>query len=132
MSMITVQQAYGDDAIINKFPKPDYSFISPNIGISDATKIPFNKIYIDDIDLNVVRYNKADIGGRVANLVVSFSLGLLTGQELPAVQHRGLDENGQEYEKPYILKYGFGRCLALIEWVLKVGFSMCLLEQKKN
>lgn len=132
MSMITVQQAYGDDAIINKFPKPDYSFISPNIGISDAVKIPFNKIYIDDIDLNVVRNNKADIASRVANLVVSFSLGLLTNQELPAVQHRGLDENGKEYEKPYILKYGFGRCLALIEMGLKGWFFNVLTGTEKE
>lgn len=132
MSMITVQQAYGDDAIINKFPKPDYSFISPNIGISDAIKIPFNKIYIDDFYLNVARNDKADIGARVANLVVSFGLGLLTGQELPSVQHRGLDENGKEYDKPYILKYGFGRCLALIEMGLEGWFFNVLIGTEKE
>ena len=113
---ITLKEAYGDDAILKQFPKPDYSHISPNIKVSDAMWIPFDKIHIDE-EGNIARSdnNKEDLSSRVDALVISFTAGVLLNQELGAVTYRGLDENGNEYEQPYKLEYSFGRSLAQME-----------------
>ena len=46
--MLLLKEAYENDAILKLFPKPNYSHISPNIKVGDATWIDFDDIYIDD------------------------------------------------------------------------------------
>lgn len=128
---IMLKEAYEDDDILNKFPKPDYSHISPNIKVSDAKWIPFNKIYIDEDGGNVARSdnNKEDLGSRVDALVISFTAGVLLNQDVGAVTYRGLDENGDEYEQPYQLAYSYGRTLAQIEIMgLDMGWAFNEIE----
>jgi hypothetical protein len=117
MKIITLKESYGNDDILEQFPKPDYSHISKRITVSDAKWIPFNMIHIDEDIGNIARSNKnkEDLGSRVDALVISFTAGVLTNQELGAVVHRGVGENGEPYKQPYKLAYAFGRTLAQME-----------------
>tara|TARA_B100000073_G_C23666027_1_gene546586 strand:- start:36 stop:1118 length:1083 start_codon:yes stop_codon:yes gene_type:complete len=127
--IITLKEAYGNDDILKQFPKPDYTHISPKITVSDARWIDFDKIHIDEDEGNVARSDneKEDLSSRVNELVQSFTAGVLLNQEIGAVQHRGLDENGDEYEKPYKLLYSFGRSLAQMEIGVK-GWAFNIID----
>lgn len=104
--MITLKEAYGNDAILKLFPKPDYSHISSDIKISDPIWIKFDDIYIDDEAGNIARADGQD-PSHVEDLKFSFSNGVLVNEELGAVvpQPKGS-------EKPYKLLYGYGRTLS--------------------
>jgi len=104
--VITLKEAYGNDAILKLFPKPDYSHISSDIKISDPIWIKFDDIYIDDEVGNIARADGQD-PSHVEDLKFSFSNGVLVNEELGAVvpQPKGS-------EKPYKLLYGYGRTLS--------------------
>ncbi len=117
MSIITLKESFNDNTILARFPKPNYSHISENITLSDPIWIKFKDIFIDEDLGNVARSNtnKVDLGSRVQALKESFAAGVIVNQDLGAVEYRGLDEKGDEYAQPYIMKYGYGRTLAQIE-----------------
>ena len=46
--MLSLKDAYGNDAVLKLFPKPDYSHISSDIVVGDAQWIDFDDIHIDD------------------------------------------------------------------------------------
>jgi hypothetical protein len=109
--MIQLKEAYGDDAILNLFPKPDYSHISTDIEISDAKWIPFKDIHVDDDFGNPAREH-GQSASHITELKYSFSSGVQTSQPLGAVTKRPLQADGTSYPKPYELVYSYGRTLA--------------------
>jgi|TARA_B100001964_G_scaffold64046_1_gene73042 hypothetical protein len=111
--MIQLKEAYENNAILKRFPKPDYSHISPDIKISEAEWIPFKNIYIDDVG-NIARLHGSP-PGHIAELKYSFGRGVQLNQPVGAVMKRPLQSDGTSYPKPYELKYGYGRTLAQIE-----------------
>ena len=111
--MIKLKEAYGDDAILKQFPKPDYSHISTDIEISDATWILFKDIHIDDDNGNPARLHGQD-PGHIEELKYSFANGVNTAQPIGAVKKRPLQSDGTPYPKPYELVYSFGRTLSQI------------------
>ena len=111
--MIKLKEAYGDDAILKLFPKPDYSHISTDIEISDATWILFKDIHIDDDNGNPARLHGQD-PGHIEELKYSFANGVNTAQPIGAVKKRPLQSDGTPYPKPYELVYSFGRTLSQI------------------
>ena len=112
--MIKLKEAYGDDAILKQFPKPDYSHISTDIEISNAKWILFKDIFIDDDNGNPARLHGQD-PGHIEELRYSFANGVNTAQPIGAVKERPLQTDGTSYPKPYELVYAFGRTLAQIE-----------------
>jgi len=110
---IKLKEAYGDDAILKQFPKPDYSHISTDIQISDATWILFKDIHIDDAIGNPARLHGQNTG-HIEELKYSFANGVNTAQPIGAVQKRPLQSDGTSYPKPYELVYSFGRTLSQI------------------
>lgn len=113
MAMLDIHKAYYEGALNPKtdLPKPDYSHISPEVKVSDAIKIKFNKIYIeDDRDGGNAAREHGQDPGHISNLVESFADGVDTTQPVGAVK---VQDNGSP--KKYKLVYGFGRSLAQIE-----------------
>ena len=111
--MLSLKEAYGNDAILKLFPKPDYSHISENIKVSDAIWIDFKDIHIDDDEGNLARADGQD-PSHIEDLKMSFGAGIILNEELGAVKFRG-----NEYPQPWVLKYGYGRTLAQIELGVK-------------
>jgi hypothetical protein len=103
---ITLKDAYGDDAILKLFPKPNYSHISTNIKVGDAIWIPFDDIYIDDDEGNIARSDGQD-PSHLEDLKFSFSNGILVNEELGAVVRQP-----EGSHTPYKLLYGYGRTLS--------------------
>ena len=118
---ISLKEAYGDNAILEKFPKPDYSHISTNIVVHKAIWIDFADIDFEDIRGNDARASVQDVG-HIENLKFSFSAGVIINEELGAVKYRG-----EGYPKPYKLKYGFGRTIAQQELGVK-GWAFNQIE----
>ena len=102
MAILSHKEAW-DSLDPKTLPKPDYSHISPDIVVGAAIPILFDQIYIDDETGNLARSDGQD-PAHIANLELSFSNGVDTTQQVGAVEYRGPD-----YEKPYVLKYGYGR-----------------------
>ena len=111
--MLFLKEAYRDDAILKLFPKPNYSHISENIKVGDAIWIDFKDIYIDDEEGNFARADGQD-QSHVDDLKMSFGAGIILNEELGAVKFRG-----NEYPKPWVLKYGYGRTFAQMELGVK-------------
>jgi len=111
--MLSLKEAYMEDAILKLFPKPDYSHISPNIKVSDAIWIDFDDIYIDDEIGNIARSDGQD-PSHIEDLKSSFSAGVIVNEELGAVKRQP-----EGSPKPWVLKYGFGRTLSQIELGVK-------------
>ena len=111
---IKLKEAYGDDAILKRFPKPDYSHISTDIEISDATWILFKDIHVDDDFNNPARLHGQN-PGHIEELKYSFANGVNTAQPIGAVKKRPLKSDGTSYPKPYELLYAFGRTLSQIQ-----------------
>ncbi len=111
--MLKPKEAYGNEAILKLFPKPDYSHISDNIVIGDAMWISFDDIFIDDEEGNIARADGQD-PAHVEDLKRSFSAGVLINEELGAVIKQPAGS-----PKPYKLVYGYGRTLSLMELGLK-------------
>ncbi|SVB67235.1 uncharacterized protein METZ01_LOCUS220089, partial [marine metagenome] len=83
---ITLKDAYGDDAILKRFPKPNYSHISTNIKVHDAIWIPFDDIYINDEEGNIARADgTAEDRSHVPDLKNSFAAVVILNEELGAV-----------------------------------------------
>ena len=121
--MLNVKTAYGNDAILKRFPKPDYSHISSNIFIGDASWIPFDQILIDENnDLGHQTRMDGQDPAHVVELKLSFAAGVIVNEELGAVIFRG-----NEYPKPYVLKYGFGRTLSQMDLGVK-GWAFNTIE----
>ena len=59
--MLSLKEAYRNNAILKLFPKPDYSHISSNIKVGDAIWIDFDDIYIDDEIGNIARSDGQDL-----------------------------------------------------------------------
>ena len=112
--MIKLKEAYGNDAILKQFPKPNYSHISTDIEISNAKWILFKDIFIDDDNGNPARLHGQD-PGHIEELKYSFASGVNTALPIGAVKERSLSPDGTSYPKPYELVYAFGRTLAQIE-----------------
>ena len=107
--MLSLKEAYGNNAILKLFPKPNYSHISSNIVVSDATWLKFQDIYIDDEEGNIARADGQD-PSHVEDLKFSFSNGVLVNEELGAVVRQP-----EGSPQPYKLLYGYGRTLSQIE-----------------
>jgi len=120
---ITLKDAYGDDAILKRFPKPNYSHISTDIKVHDAIWIPFDDIYINDEEGNIARADgTAEDRSHVPDLKNSFAAGVILNEELGAVapQPKGSPT-------PWKLKYGFGRTYAQMELGVN-GWAFNILE----
>ena len=111
--MLSLKEAYENDAVLKLFPKPDYSHISENIKVNDAIWIDFKNIYIDDEEGNLARSDGQD-PSHIEDLKMSFGAGVILNEEIGAVKFRG-----NEYPQPWVLKYGYGRTLAQIELGIK-------------
>ena len=111
--MLLLKEAYENDAILKLFPKPNYSHISPNIKVGDATWIDFDDIYIDDELGNIVRSDGQD-PSHIEDLKSSFSAGVIVNEELGAVKRQP-----EGSPQPWVLKYGYGRTLSQIDLGVK-------------
>ena len=70
--MLSINEAYGNKAILKLFPKPDYLDISNDVVVGDAQWISFDDIYIDDDLGNIARADGQD-PAHVQDLRDSFS-----------------------------------------------------------
>ena len=119
--MLSINEAYGNKAILKLFPKPDYLDISNDVVVGDAQWISFDDIYIDDDLGNIARADGQD-PAHVQDLRDSFSTGVLVNEELPAVI-----KNPEGSPTPWKLGYGYGRTAALLELGMK-GWAFNTLE----
>lgn len=98
-----------EDQLESTFIKPDYTHIHPNIKVEGPFKILFKDIYIDDIG-NIARYDTGVEPAHIQDLKYSFSKGVNLSAEIPAIKKRP-----EPHDTSNELKFGFGRCGALIE-----------------
>ena len=110
--MIKLKEAYGDDAILKLFPKPNYSHISTDIEISDAKWI-YLKIFILMMTMAIL-LDTWSRSRHIEELKYSFANGVNTAQPIGAVKKRPLQSDGTPYPKPYELVYSYGRTLSQI------------------
>lgn len=89
----------------DKVALPDYT----NLGVTSVKNIrlSFDSIYIDDITGNKQKV-ETHTAEEIETLRMSFAEGVDTCEFPPGVYFRG-----NEYEKPYVLNYGFGRTEAI-------------------
>jgi len=124
--MITLKEAFGSADIIKLFPKPDYTYISPNIVVHDAIWIKFDDIYIDDDGGNIARADGQGGDGHVEELKFSFSNGVLINEELGAVVRQP-----EGSPQPYKLLYGYGRTLSQQELGVK-GWAFNIIDANQT
>ena len=105
--MAILQMADYLNSDLDKIALPDYT----DLGVTSVKniKIPFSQIYIDDIDGNAQKV-ETHTPEEIEALRMSFAKGVDTA-EFPA----GVYFRGSEYDKPYVLVYGFGRTEAVRE-----------------
>ena len=106
--MLSLKDAYGNDAVLKLFPKPDYSHISSDIVVGDAQWIDFDDIHIDDEFGNIARADGQD-PSHIEDLKFSFSNGVLVNEELGAVVPQP-----EGSPKKWKLLYGYGRSYSQI------------------
>jgi hypothetical protein len=89
------------EANISTVPVPDWTHLGV---ISEDTKIiDFSQIYIDDIGGNSTKV-ETHTAEEIETLKNSFADGVDLREYPPAVTYRG-----PQYDKPYVLVYGYGR-----------------------
>lgn len=91
---------------LNLIPVPDWTHL--NVISKDTIILNFDEIYIDDIDGNTAKV-ETHTGEEIETLKNSFAEGVDLKEFPPAVCFRG-----SHYDKPYVLKYGFGRSEAIL------------------
>ena len=90
---------------ISSISIPDWTHA--NVISKDTIILSFDDIYIDDIDGNTSKV-ETHTAEEIETLKNSFAEGVDLKEFPPAVRYRG-----PQYDKPYELVYGFGRCEAL-------------------
>lgn len=86
-------------------PIPDWT--QANVISKDTIILNFSQIYIDDEDGNKTKV-ETHTAEEIETLKNSFAEGVDPKEFPPAVRYRG-----PQYDKPYELVYGYGRCEAL-------------------
>lgn len=93
----------------NSIPVPDWTHL--NVFSKGTKVIAFKDIYIDDLTGNIGKIEgDTHTSEEIESLRMSFAGGVDTKEFPPGVVYRG-----DHYEKPYVLKYGFGRIEAVQE-----------------
>jgi hypothetical protein len=87
-------------------PIPDWTHA--NVTSEDTVILDFDEIYIDDMTGNQTKV-ESHTAEEIENLKNSFAEGVDPKEFPPAVRYRG-----PNYDKPYELVYGFGRCEAIL------------------
>lgn len=90
---------------LSTIPIPDWT--QANVISKDTIILNFDDIYIDDIEGNKTKV-ETHTAEEIETLKNSFAEGVDLKEFPPAVRYRG-----PQYDKPYELVYGFGRCEAL-------------------
>jgi hypothetical protein len=96
--------SYGESKL-STIPIPDWT--QANVISKDTIILNFDDIYIDDIEGNKTKV-ETHTAEEIETLKNSFAEGVDLKEFPPAVRYRG-----PQYDKPYELVYGFGRCEAL-------------------
>jgi hypothetical protein len=86
-------------------PLPDWTHLG--VKTVGTEKISWDQIYVDDINGNTGKV-ESHTPEEIENLRLSFAEGVVTTEFPPAVVYRG-----SMYDKPWELRYGFGRSEAL-------------------
>jgi hypothetical protein len=87
---------------ISKIPLPDWNYL--NVTTKDTIILSFDDIYVDDITGNRTKVD-THTAEEIEALKCSFAEGVDLKEFPPGVVYRGA-----QYDKPYKLLYGFGRC----------------------
>jgi len=132
MTLYTPKEAYASltDEQLKLFTKPDYTHIHPNIKVEGPFRIPFDEIFIDDVEGNVARYDSGIDPAHIQALKNSFANGVVLTEECPAVSIT--DGYLEKTFKSSKLRYGFGRSAALLELGLDGWFFFKLTLNGKE
>ena len=103
---------------LSTIPIPDWT--QANVISKDTVILNFNDIYIDDMDGNKTKV-ETHTAEEIETLKNSFAEGVDLKEFPPAVRYRGV-----QYDKPYELVYGYGRCEALLSNKKKEWFFTLL------
>lgn len=103
---------------LSTIPIPDWT--QANVISKDTVILNFNDIYIDDIEGNKTKV-ETHTAEEIETLKNSFAEGVDLKEFPPAVRYRGV-----QYDKPYELVYGYGRCEALLSNKKKEWFFTLL------
>jgi hypothetical protein len=90
----------------HQIPIPDWNHA--NVISEDTIILSFGEIYIDDVTGNKTK-EETHSAEEIETLKNSFAEGVDLKEFPPAVRYRG-----PQYDKPYELVYGFGRCEAIL------------------
>lgn len=103
---------------LSTIPIPDWT--QANVISKDTIILNFDDIYIDDIEGNKTKV-ETHTAEEIETLKNSFAEGVDLKEFPPAVRYRGV-----QYDKPYELVYGYGRCEALLSNKKKEWFFTLL------
>ena len=103
---------------LSTIPIPDWT--QANVISKDTIILNFDDIYIDDIEGNKTKV-ETHTAEEIETLKNSFAEGVDLKEFPPAVRYRGV-----QYDKPYELIYGYGRCEALLSNKKKEWFFTLL------
>jgi hypothetical protein len=103
---------------LSTIPIPDWT--QANVISKDTIILNFDDIYIDDIEGNKTKV-ETHTAEEIETLKNSFAEGVDLKEFPPAVRYRGV-----QYDKPYVLIYGYGRCEALLSNKKKEWFFTLL------
>jgi len=124
--MIQLKDAWTNrEEVESGIPTPDYSHIIDAKQISKPKWIEFSKIDMGDMEGNDARLDGID-PATVQELEQSFAKGIRRNEEIAAVKFRG-----DEFDKPYILIYGYHRTYAQLNLGVK-GFAFNVIDASET
>ena len=124
--MIQIKDAWANrEEVESGIPTPDYSHIIDAKQISKPKWIEFSKIDMGDMEGNDARLDGID-PATVQELEQSFAKGIRRNEEIAAVKFRG-----DEFDKPYILIYGYHRTYAQLNLGVK-GFAFNVIDASET
>ena len=98
---------YYENVDIEKVPVPDWSHLGVTTPTEATIKLPWDQIYIDDVENNSTK-EEPHTPGEIEQLRLSFSENVKEDEYTPGITYRG-----KQYAQPWQLEYGFGRAEAL-------------------
>ena len=98
---------YYENVDVTKVPVPDWSHLGVTSPTEATIKLPWNLIYIDDVENNSTK-EEPHTPGEIEQLRLSFSENVKEDEYTPGITYRG-----KQYAQPWQLEYGFGRAEAL-------------------